>query len=294
MEYEFIPVMPHQALQPSSGPPASSPPRCPYAARRFMDLPASNTPSWQPSPLQPQRWPPHVGPRPTAFSPNTFSDPITNPLNLNYTSPAPLPPPQNANPPPSAGSASAATDSTRENSQASSPQVHVPATHASLGTPSGSGAGSSPLYIHQLGHLESYNRIAATGASGQQPISVRLPAPTGHSNYPRPARPRLPSRNTLSETLRGESSRVTTDGSGPNTSSSDDDSDSEPAPRLRYAAYPHSTRQSQILRGQLPNKRVASKRAVQSLQEVDMATLPENEKSKLTSHDPASRGAEYL
>lgn len=278
-----------------------------------MDLPASYTPSWQPSPLQNQRWTPHVGQRPHPYPPTRFSEPITNINNLdtaglsspgaypNYASPAPtLPRPQDNNPPPSSGSAAAATDSTQEDTQASSPQVHVPATHVSLGTPlagaststaaSGSGTGSSSLYTPTLtnfGQREGQNRVNPTGAPGQS-VSVRLPVPTGHSHYSRPTRPRLASgRSTLSEALRGESSRAITDGSGPNTSSSDDDSDSELGPRLRFAGYPHSTRQSQILRGQMTNKRVASKKAIQSLQEVDMATLSESEKSKLTSHDPA-------
>lgn len=69
---------------------------------------------------------------------------------------------------------------------------------------------------------------------------------------------------------------------------SDDDSDRDFDPRAYNSfgpAYLQTARQSQILRGQMNNKRVASKRAVQSLQKVDVDSLPDNEKS-MCSHNP--------
>lgn len=69
---------------------------------------------------------------------------------------------------------------------------------------------------------------------------------------------------------------------GPASQTSDDDSDRDFSPG-QYAsaghAYLRTARQSQILRGQMNNKRVASKKAIQSLQQVDLDSLPDNEKS---------------
>ncbi|KAJ4396786.1 hypothetical protein N0V93_001008 [Gnomoniopsis smithogilvyi] len=63
---------------------------------------------------------------------------------------------------------------------------------------------------------------------------------------------------------------------------SDDDSDRDFGPNP-YAsaghAYLRNARQSQILRGQMNNKRVASKKAIQSLQKVDVDSLPDTEKT---------------
>lgn len=272
-----------------------------------MDLPAAYTPSWQPSPLSSQRWwsQPSVPPT-TRFGESLIShhlDTGLSPLGA-YSSfaspaPAPLPPPQSINAPPSSASPATTTDSNQDDNQTSSAQAHPSATHVSLGTPLGMAStsaaapGSSAVRSPQsepaltdLGHREGQHPANSTVASSQS-ASVRLPVPTGHSLYPRTPRHRLSSgRTSLSDELRGESSRAATDGSGPSTSSSDDDSDLELGPRLHFMGYQHSTRQSQILRGQMSNKRVASKKAIQSLQEVDITTLSESEKSKLTNHPP--------
>lgn len=69
---------------------------------------------------------------------------------------------------------------------------------------------------------------------------------------------------------------------GPASQTSDDDSDRDFSPSPYAAAnhaYLRTARQSQILRGQMNNKRVASKKAIQSLQQVDLDSLPDNEKS---------------
>lgn len=64
--------------------------------------------------------------------------------------------------------------------------------------------------------------------------------------------------------------------------------------RLRHARVMHeasrsariiepgdrNVRQAQLLRGQMPNKRVASKIAIQSLQSVEISSLAESERSK--------------
>lgn len=63
---------------------------------------------------------------------------------------------------------------------------------------------------------------------------------------------------------------------------SDDDSDRDFSPNPYISAghtYLRNARQSQILRGQMNNKRVASKKAIQSLQQVDVDSLPDTEKS---------------
>lgn len=68
----------------------------------------------------------------------------------------------------------------------------------------------------------------------------------------------------------------------PASQTSDDDSDRDfsPSPYASASqAYLRTARQSQILRGQMNNKRVASKKAIQSLQQVDLDSLPDNEKS---------------
>lgn len=318
MEYEYTPVMPHHGSQTYSGPPGPRPSRCPYAGsgRHFMDLPAAYTPSWQPSPMPAQRWSPHGGPRLNSFPLARFSDP-NNILNLdagvsspgtypNYTPPAAPAPPQSSNPPPSSGTAANTTTSMQEDSQTAPSQGPAPTTNASLGpllgiTPAPAAApslsaGPSPQYTSaptNSGSREGHHSVNATAASSQ-PTSARLPVPTSHAQYSRPARPRLSSgRIPLPEELRAESSRVTTDGSGPSTSSSDDDSDLELGPRVRFMGYHHTTRQSQILRGQMTNKRVASRKAVQSLQEVDMETLSESEKSKLAPRHPAYREGKH-
>lgn len=63
---------------------------------------------------------------------------------------------------------------------------------------------------------------------------------------------------------------------------SDDDRDRDLGLRpygLVGQAYLHNARQAQVLRGQITNKRVASQKAVQSLQKVDVDSLPDTEKS---------------
>lgn len=63
------------------------------------------------------------------------------------------------------------------------------------------------------------------------------------------------------------------------TSSLDDDSDPDIGPRMQMFGLINSARQTQILRGQMPNKRVASRRALASLQKVDLDSLSDSEKS---------------
>lgn len=65
-------------------------------------------------------------------------------------------------------------------------------------------------------------------------------------------------------------------------SSLDDDSDpDESGPRFPYAGL-RSVRQAQLLRGQMSNKRVASQKAIKALQNVEIQSLPENERSERT------------
>lgn len=321
MEYEYTLVnSPHHGSQPHSGPPGLRTSRCPYAdasrvgrpdwsevGGRFAESSAAYTPSWQSSSLSSQRWSPHNQPPVLRLEHPPSSHNFNAGLSSlgaysNYTSPAPAPHPrpQTTNPPPSSTTAATTADSTQDGHQTPSTQVHVPATHVSLGTPRGmtptstaapgSSTGAPTQSTTALTNLDQGDGSQTVNSTvvSSQPVSVRLPVPTGHSIYSRPQRHRLSSgRTALSEELLGEPSRTTTDGSGPSTSSSDDDSDLEIGPRLHFMGYQHSTRQSQILRGQMTNKRVASRKAIQSLQEVDMATLPEKEKSKLATQESA-------
>lgn len=65
-------------------------------------------------------------------------------------------------------------------------------------------------------------------------------------------------------------------------SSLDDDSDpDESGPRFHYAGL-RSVRQAQLLRGQMSNKRVASQKAIKALQNVEVDSLPESERSERT------------
>lgn len=80
------------------------------------------------------------------------------------------------------------------------------------------------------------------------------------------------------------SSEVTSDTPASPGSSLDDDSDAdESGPRFHYAGL-RSVRQAQLLRGQMSNKRVASQRAIKALQNVEIESLPENERSERTIH----------
>ncbi|PSR88946.1 hypothetical protein BD289DRAFT_481880 [Coniella lustricola] len=64
------------------------------------------------------------------------------------------------------------------------------------------------------------------------------------------------------------------------TSSLDDESDIGVGQRHPlFLNYFRNTRQSQLLRGQMSNKRVASKKAIQSLERVALVSLPDNEKT---------------
>lgn len=124
---------------------------------------------------------------------------------------------------------------------------------------------------------------------------VRLPAP-GHS------RQRLPPNDRRLTMTLGHYARyrdvadyfeVTEyDAShAPASQTSDDDSDRDFGSRP-YAsaghAYLQSARQTQILRGQMNNKRVASKKAIQSLQKVDVDSLSDTEKSMCRRNPKAS------
>lgn len=63
------------------------------------------------------------------------------------------------------------------------------------------------------------------------------------------------------------------------TSSLDEDSDFDGGPRMSMFGLMSSARQTQILRGQMPNKRVASRKALASLQKVDLDSLEDSAKS---------------
>lgn len=67
----------------------------------------------------------------------------------------------------------------------------------------------------------------------------------------------------------------------------DDDSDLEEGSSRWQHTGPRSVRQAQILRGQMSNKKVASQRALSTLQSVEVSTLPESEKSMSSSVHPA-------
>lgn len=84
--------------------------------------------------------------------------------------------------------------------------------------------------------------------------------------------------------LRSRQGVVSTEGSSDTPaspgSSLDDDSDpDESGPRFHYAGL-RSVRQAQLLRGQMSNKRVASQKAIKALQNVEVESLPENERSE--------------
>lgn len=80
----------------------------------------------------------------------------------------------------------------------------------------------------------------------------------------------------------GMSSEGNSDAPASPGSSLDDDSDQdESGPRVHYAGL-RSVRQAQLLRGQMSNKRVASQRAIKALQNVEIESLPENERSERT------------
>lgn len=304
-----------------AGPSGQHPPVCPYlarrslwadAGRRFMDLPtAHNTPSWQPSTHSVHtRWSPLLQP-PSSTIHNNSNSSSNNNINTNNTnsnfdagpsnaqsspSALSLSRPQSMDPSPSSATAAAATvtsSPTQEGTQASSPQAYTPATNVSLETSSAptTTVTSSTLTAAAAALPGSNAEPSDLQGSGNQtsassrPVYFRLPHPT-----PRPGPNGGETRETYATAANSpeewlEVSRAHRDEGGHSTSSSDDESDLETADRRAAQAfgYAHSTRQSQILRGQMSNKRVASRKALASLESVPMESLAENETSKPTS-----------
>lgn len=130
----------------------------------------------------------------------------------------------------------------------------------------------------------------AHGSSRRTPVSntsvrVRLPVPPsfGPATSESRSRHRIlsyePHRPVVPARTRAGSGGPGGNAAASPISSPDDDGDFDPAPRFQFLGYLSSARQSQILRGQMTNKRVASKKAIQSLQQVDLASLPDTEKS---------------
>jgi hypothetical protein len=113
-----------------------------------------------------------------------------------------------------------------------------------------------------------------------------------HSN---PAIPPVPDRRRFQNAARRLSRQINTASTQQSDYDSDDDFDqlmddadeqtlryieefSVGNPQFRALTEDH-VRASQILRGQMSNKRVASKKALAQLQSVDLDTLPETERS---------------
>lgn len=117
-----------------------------------------------------------------------------------------------------------------------------------------------------------------SGPRDRHTTSSSPPNPTSVENRSRPSfigRPRI-----------GQVADRDSGSSSPGPSVVDDDGDFDIGPNLQFFGYLNSARQSQVLRGQMPNKRVASRRALASLQQVDLDSLPDTEKSKYFLEPP--------
>lgn len=152
-------------------------------------------------------------------------------------------------------------------------------------------SGSSPLSVHNV-----YNSPpVANGAPINSSVGETTHLPRRHQVSTPAARIGLPALSVPSYSLaesrarhrmlsefhrpRGaERSRSGNTSASP-TSSVDDDSDPEIGQRMQMFGLMNSARQTQILRGQMPNKRVASRKALASLQKVDLDSLADSEKS---------------
>lgn len=88
-----------------------------------------------------------------------------------------------------------------------------------------------------------------------------------------------PAFAALRSRARAGSNGGNSEAAGSPYSSLDDDSDlEEGSPRLQQTGF-RSVRQAQILRGQMSSKRVASQRAILTLQPVEVDSLPDSERS---------------
>lgn len=120
-------------------------------------------------------------------------------------------------------------------------------------------------------------------ASNPRPLSQdavsRRPSVAAYSS-----REGFASSASASVGLRSQSGAAYTEGisdaspASPGSSLDDDSDPDENGPRFHYAGL-RSVRQAQLLRGQMSNKRVASQRAIKTLQNVDIEGLPENERT---------------
>lgn len=309
MEYEYNFMMSHHGPQVYPGPPGPRTTRCPaegaWRGRRpewsepnrpWGELRPVYPPVWHHHPLSAQRWSPHSGPQPSLIPtrPGESTHVHSHDTGLsstsaypNYPTPAsaPMVLPQPVMHTPSF-SRNTGPPATTEEGQASPNQVQTPTAQAVDGITSSLPPAAAPAPVLGIqanpSNREGQQQQASLPAVSRQAATVRLPPPSGHLHLDsRSSRHRLSSgRSGVPEGPRGDLNGAATDASAPPTSSSDDDSDFELGPRLHFLGYHHSTRQSQILRGQMTNKRVASKKAIQSLQDVDIATLSESEKSK--------------
>lgn len=198
------------------------------------------------------------------------------PGTASALSPAPPPAPANRPQPPAVSRVSPPPSESRHNQ----------ATTASSGegrlfVPTSSGFSARSLgRQYPLPGLESGARDRQSTSSSPpatNPTSrVGLPVPTASapsSAESRP-RPRLSARPRI-----GQVADRDTASSSPGPGVVDDDGDLDIGPHLQFFGYLNSARQSQILRGQMPNKRVASRRALASLQQVDLDSLSDTEKS---------------
>lgn len=190
-------------------------------------------------------------------------------------SPAPAPAPANPPQPPAVSRVSPTPSESRHNHATT-----VSSGEARPFVPAFSGYSSRPFGRHYpLPGLESGARDRQTTSSSPPAINptsrVGLPVPTAPaaSSADSRSRPRLSARPRIGQVADRDTASSSP---GPGV---DDDGDLDIGPHLQFFGYLNSARQSQILRGQMPNKRVASRRALASLQQVDLDSLPDSEKS---------------
>lgn len=151
------------------------------------------------------------------------------------------------------------------------------------------GSSSSPgAFLNPPSQSEAPARRGVLDSPSPSVVRVRLPAPSDHrprqrysSNQP----DRLSHSGGPSGSSGGNGGRASTSPIW----SADDYGDSLTARRMARTlghAYGHSSRHSQIIRGQMSNKRVATKWAIQSLLEVDTDSLEDSDKSTSVLNSP--------
>ncbi|KUI65925.1 E3 ubiquitin-protein ligase ATL6 [Cytospora mali] len=167
-------------------------------------------------------------------------------------------------------------------------------SHGLTGRPGGGGDGQSPPGRQSVPNLQSYARLPPPAASGSRghssdtaperaaralqdhygSLGVSLGTPSrGHFTSSTPAFGALRSR------VRAGSNGGNSETAGSPYSSLDDDSDIEEGSSRWQQPGLRSVRQAQILRGQMSNKRVASQRAILTLQPVEVSSLPDSERT---------------